>query len=57
MGHSVRQPLAILYVALSLALVALGGSDLIGGFCLRTLRFGRPHGNHGVRFGYSCRIL
>jgi hypothetical protein len=34
--------LATLYVALSLALFALGGADSTGGFYLRTLSFGRP---------------
>jgi hypothetical protein len=29
-------------VASSIALVALGGSDPVGGFCLRTLSNGRP---------------
>jgi hypothetical protein len=48
MGHQVRQILAILCVALSLALVGLGGFDPNGGFCLRTLSFGRPHTNCGV---------
>jgi hypothetical protein len=33
---------AILCVALSLALFALGSADLTGRFCLRTLNFGRP---------------
>jgi hypothetical protein len=36
----VRQLLATLCVASSLTLVALGGSDLIGQFHLRTLSFG-----------------
>jgi hypothetical protein len=47
MGHWMRQLLATLCVASSLALVALGGSNLTGWFHLRTLSFGRPHGNHG----------
>jgi hypothetical protein len=42
---------------LSLALVALGGSDPTGKFCLGTLSIGRPHGNHGAHFGYGCCIL
>jgi hypothetical protein len=56
MGHWVRQILAILCVASSLALVALDGSDPTGGFHLRTLSFGRPHDNRGTRFGYGCCI-
>jgi hypothetical protein len=52
----VRQLLATLCVASSLILVALGGSDPIGSFCLQTLSFGRPHGNHGAHFGYVCSI-
>jgi hypothetical protein len=38
----VCQLLATLCVAFSLALFALGGTDLTGGFCLQTLRFIRP---------------
>jgi hypothetical protein len=38
----VCQLLATLCAALSLTLFALGGADLTGGFCLRTLSFGRP---------------
>jgi hypothetical protein len=34
MGHRVRQLLAIICVTSSLALVALGASDPINGFCL-----------------------
>jgi hypothetical protein len=30
------------FVSLSLTLFALGSADLGGGFCLRTLSFGRP---------------
>jgi hypothetical protein len=56
MGHRVCQLWAILCVASSLALVAPGDSDSIGGFFLQTLRFHRPHGNHEAQFGYSCRI-
>jgi hypothetical protein len=52
-----RQLLATLYVTSSLVLVALGGSNATGGFCLRTLSFGRPHGNCGVHFRYGYRIL
>jgi hypothetical protein len=33
-----------------------GGSNTIGGFCLRILSFGRPHNNCGAHFGYGCRI-
>jgi hypothetical protein len=51
MGHWVCQLLVILCIALSLALVSLGGSDLLGGFCLQTLSFGKPHDNHGIHFG------
>jgi hypothetical protein len=36
------QLLATLYVTLSLGLIALGGSDLTGGFCLITLSCCRP---------------
>jgi hypothetical protein len=39
--------LATLCVTLSLALFALGDADSTGGFCLRTLRFGRPMTNVG----------
>jgi hypothetical protein len=56
MEHLVHQLLATLCVTSSLSLVALGSSDPIDGFCLLTLSFGRPHGNHGTRFGYGCRI-
>jgi hypothetical protein len=56
MGLWMGQLLATLCVASSLALVALGGSDLSGGFCLRILSFGRPHGNHGTHFKYGFRI-
>jgi hypothetical protein len=41
-GPRVCQLLATLYVALSLALFALGGADPTGGFCLRTVSFSRP---------------
>jgi hypothetical protein len=41
-GPGKRQLLAILYVALSLALSALGGADPTGGFCLGTLSSRRP---------------
>jgi hypothetical protein len=51
-----RQLLATLYVALSLILVALGGSDPTGGFYLQTLSFGRPHDNRGTHFRYDYRI-
>jgi hypothetical protein len=53
MGLRMHQVLATLCVALSLALVTLGGSDLIGGFHLRALSFDRPHGNRETHFGYS----
>jgi hypothetical protein len=56
-GLWMRQLLPIVCVALSLALVALGGSDPTGRFQLRTLSFGRPHSNHGTHFGYGYRIL
>jgi hypothetical protein len=36
------QLLATLCVSFSLTLFALGGADLTGRFCLRTLSFGRP---------------
>jgi hypothetical protein len=42
MGLWMCQLVATPCVASSLALVALGGSDLSGGFCLRTLSIGRP---------------
>jgi hypothetical protein len=38
----VCQLLATLCVILSLTLFALGGTDLIDRFCLRTLSFGKP---------------
>jgi hypothetical protein len=42
----------------SLALFALGGADLAGGFCLRTLRFGRPTwGLFWIQFSYQVRPL
>jgi hypothetical protein len=44
------------FVTSSLALVALGGSDLTGGFRLRTLSFDKPHNNHETHFEYGCRI-
>jgi hypothetical protein len=56
MGQRVCQLLAILCVFLSIALVALGGSDPIGGFCLWTLSFGRPHDNRGAHFEYGCHV-
>jgi hypothetical protein len=56
MGLWMRQLLATLCVTSSLALVALGGYDLSEGFCLRTLSFGRPHGNRGTRLRYGWRI-
>jgi hypothetical protein len=42
MGPRVRQLLAIFCVAFSLALFALGSTDLVGGFCLRTMSYSRP---------------
>jgi hypothetical protein len=42
MAPQMRQMLATLCVALSLALFALGGSDPTGGFCLRTLSVAGP---------------
>jgi hypothetical protein len=42
MGPRMHQLLATLCVASSLALVALGSSDLTFGFCHRILSFGRP---------------
>jgi hypothetical protein len=56
MGHKVRQLLAILCIASSLALDALGGSDPTDGFRLQTLSFGRPHDNRETHFRYDCRI-
>jgi hypothetical protein len=47
-GARVHQMLAIVCVALSLALVALGCSDPTGVFHLGTLSFCRPLGNHGA---------
>jgi hypothetical protein len=55
-GLGLRQLLATLCVTLSLTLFALGGADLAGGFCLRTLSFGRPMPNRGTYFEYSCHI-
>jgi hypothetical protein len=55
-GHWMCQLLATLCVASSLALVALGSSDPTGGLHLRTVSFGRPHGNRGTHFGYGCHI-
>jgi hypothetical protein len=56
MGLQMRQLLTTPCVALSLTLVALGGSDLSGRFRLRTLSIGRHHDNRGARFGYGCHI-
>jgi hypothetical protein len=56
MGLRMCHLLATLCVASSLVLVALGGSDPISGFCLRILSFGKPLGNCGAHFGYSCCI-
>jgi hypothetical protein len=47
MGPRMRQLLATICVASSLALVALGGSDPIDGFRIGTLSFGRPLDNRG----------
>jgi hypothetical protein len=47
------QMLATLCVVLSLALVALGGTDPTGGFHLGTLSFGKPLGNRGAHLGYN----
>jgi hypothetical protein len=44
--HCAASSLAL--VALSLTLVALGGSNLCGGFHLRALSIGRLLGNHGA---------
>jgi hypothetical protein len=52
-----RQLLATVCVTLSLALVALGGSDLTGGFHLGALSVGSSLSNRGAHFGYGCRIL
>jgi hypothetical protein len=52
----VLQLLVTLCVASSLALVALGSSDLIQEFCLQTLSFDRPNGNRGAYFEYIFRI-
>jgi hypothetical protein len=56
MGLQMHQLLATICVASFLALVALGNTDPTGGFHLRTLSFGRPHGNRGTHFGYGYRI-
>jgi hypothetical protein len=53
MGLWMHQLLATPCVTLSLALVALGGSNLTGWFHLRTLNFGRPYNNCGTYFGYG----
>jgi hypothetical protein len=42
MGSRMRQLLATLCVALSLALFAQGGADLADRFCLKTLSYSRP---------------
>jgi hypothetical protein len=42
MGHRMHQPLAILCVTSSLALVTLGSADPSSGFHLQTLSFSRP---------------
>jgi hypothetical protein len=56
MGHQVCQLLATFYVASSLALVALGDSDPIGGFRFQILSFGRTHSNHEDHFRYGFHI-
>jgi hypothetical protein len=56
MGLEMHQLLATLCVALSLDMVALGGSVSTGVFHLQTLIFGRPLGNCGARFRYGCHI-
>jgi hypothetical protein len=53
MGLQMRQLLSTLCVGSSLA---LGISDLMGGFHLQTLSFGKPHGDRGTCFGYDCHI-
>jgi hypothetical protein len=50
MGLWLCQLLATLCVALSLALITLGGSNPTGGFHFLTLSFGRPHSNYGACF-------
>jgi hypothetical protein len=42
MGPQAHQLLATLCVTLSLSPFALGGADLAGTFCLRTLSYSRP---------------
>jgi hypothetical protein len=42
MGLRVCQLLGTLCIVLSLALIALGGTDSTDGFCLRTLSFSCP---------------
>jgi hypothetical protein len=50
----VLQMLATLCVTPSLALIALGSSNLTDMFHLGTLSVGRTLGNHGSHFGYDC---
>jgi hypothetical protein len=47
MGPQLRQLLATLCVASSLALFTWGGADPTGGFCIRTLSYSRPMANMG----------
>jgi hypothetical protein len=53
MGPQVHQLLATFCITSSIALVALGGSDLSSRFHLRTLSFGRLLHYRGGRWGYD----
>jgi hypothetical protein len=59
MGPRVCQLLATLCVALSHTPFVLGDTDQTGGFCLRTLSFGRPMTIMGLVFdmvAISCDV-
>jgi hypothetical protein len=57
MGYRMHQLLATLYVASSLALEALGGSDPSSGFHLCTLSYLQAPSHQWARWGYDSCIL
>jgi hypothetical protein len=56
MGHRVRQLLATFYVALSLILIALGGSEPTRWVLPSYLELWQTHDNCGAHFRYGCYI-